>query len=93
MYCIYQFSMGRPRKTEEEKRANRSAYSKKNYHKVRARREEKIRCECGAMVSRAYIADHRKKQKHLHALEFVNSLKQEHNVCQPVTPEVKKEVN
>ena len=35
--------MARPKKTEEEKRANRSAYSKKNYYKVRAYREEKIR--------------------------------------------------
>ena len=85
--------MARPRKSEEEKRKNRSAYSKKNYYKVRAYREEKIRCPCGAMISRAYVAQHRKKQKHLDALEFVNSLKQEHNVCQPVTPEVKKEVN
>ena len=85
--------MARPKKTEEEKRANRSAYSKKNYYKVRAYREEKIRCPCGAMISRAYVAQHIKKQKHLDALEFVNSLKQEHNVCPPVKQEVEIKVN
>jgi len=85
--------MARPRKSEEEKRKNKNEYARKNYHKVRAHREEKIRCECGAMVSRAYIADHKKKQKHLDALEFVNSLKQQHNVCPPVKSEVEIKVN
>lgn len=80
--------MAPPRKSEEEKRARRNAYAKKNYYKVKEYREEKIRCECGAMISRAYVADHKKKQKHLDALEFVNSLKQEHNVCPPVKQEV-----
>ena len=54
---------GRPRKTEEEKRQNRNAYARENYDKVRAHRVEKIRCECGAMISRAYISDHKKKSK------------------------------
>jgi len=85
--------MARPRKSEEEKRKNKNEYARKNYHKVRAHREEKIRCECGAMVSRAYIADHKKKQKHLDALEFVNSLKQQHNVSQSVKSEVEIKVN
>lgn len=85
--------MAPPRKSIEEKRATRNAYAKKNYHKVRAYREEKIRCECGTMISRAYVASHKKKQKHLDALEFVNSLKQEHTVCTPCTPDVKKESN
>lgn len=67
--------MGRPRKTEEEKKANRAAYARANYHKVKEHREEKIRCECGAMVSRAYISDHKKKAKHIEALDFINSLK------------------
>ena len=85
--------MARPRKSEEEKRKNKNEYARKNYHKVRARREEKIRCECGAMVSRAYVADHKKKQKHLDALEFVNSLKQQHNMSQSVKSEVEIKVN
>lgn len=85
--------MAPPRKSEEEKKARRNAYAKKNYHKVREYREEKIRCPCGAMISRAYVAQHRKKQKHLDALEFVNSLKQEHNVCPPVKQEVEIKVN
>ena len=85
--------MAPPRKSEEEKKARRNAYAKKNYYKVRAYREEKIRCPCGAMISRAYVAQHIKKQKHLDALEFVNSLKQEHNVCPPVKQEVEIIVN
>ena len=85
--------MNRPSKSEEEKRKNKNEYARKNYHKVRARREEKIRCDCGAMVSRAYVADHKKKQKHLDALEFVNSLKQQHNVSQSVKSEVEIKVN
>ena len=55
--------------------------------------KRKNRCPCGAMISRAYVAQHRKKQKHLDALEFVNSLKQEHNVCPPVKQEVEIKVN
>jgi len=71
--------MGRPRKSEEEKKANRNAHARANYHKVKDYRAEKIRCECGAMVSRAYISDHKKKAKHKVALEFLNSLK--NNQC------------
>ena len=59
--------MGRPRKSEEEKRQNRY----KEY------REAKIRCECGALVSRAYISDHRKKNKHIEMIEFLKK----NNVC------------
>ena len=69
--------MGRPRKSEEEKRANRNAHARANYHKVKEYRSELIRCECGAMVSRAYISDHKKKAKHKDALEFINSLRAE----------------
>lgn len=68
---------GRPTKTEEEKKANRAAYMRDNYHNYKERREEKIQCACGAMISRAYIADHKKKKKHFIALEFVNKLKEE----------------
>lgn len=69
--------MGRPRKTEEEKKANRAAHARANYHKVKAYRAEIIRCECGALVSRAYISDHRKKEKHRAALEFIKSIKEQ----------------
>lgn len=69
--------MGRPRKSEEEKRENRNTYNRANYHRYKEYREEKIRCECGALVSRAYISDHRKKNKHI---EMVNFLKK-NNVC------------
>ena len=69
--------MGRPRKIEEEKKANRNTHARANYHKVRDYRCVKIRCECGAMVSRAYIAEHKSKAKHKDALEFINSLKAE----------------
>jgi len=65
--------------SEEEKRKAKNKWSVDNYHKVKDRRAEKIRCECGAMVSRAYISDHRKKAKHKVALEFLNSLKK--NEC------------
>lgn len=68
---------GRPRKSEEEKRANRNAHARANYHKVKEYRSEVIRCECGALVSRAYISDHKKKAKHIAALEFINNLKAE----------------
>lgn len=72
---------GRPRiyQTEEEKRKAKNKWSVDNYHKVKDRRAEKIQCECGAMVSRAYISDHKKKAKHKDALEFVNTLKK--NEC------------
>ena len=77
--------MGRPKKSEEEKKANRNAHARANYHKVKEYRSEHIRCECGAMVCRAYIASHRKKQKHKDALNFVNSLKEEIiQICQEV---------
>jgi len=65
--------------SEEEKRKAKNKWSVDNYHKVKDRRAEKIRCECGAMVSRAYISDHRKKAKHKDALDFLNSLK--NNEC------------
>jgi len=70
---------GRPTiyKTEEERRKAKNQWSVDNYHKVKDRRAEKIRCECGAMVSRAYISDHKKKAKHKEALDFINSLKNE----------------
>ena len=68
---------GRPRKSEEEKKANRNAHARANYHKVRDYRGEKIRCECGAMVSRAYISEHKKKSKHKDALEFLKMVKRE----------------
>jgi len=66
---------GRPKKTEEEKKANRAAYMRENYNNYKERREEKIQCECGAMVCRAYISDHKKKSKHKVALAFIEKLK------------------
>ena len=66
---------GRPRKTVEEKRANRAAYARATYHQYKEKREEKIQCDCGAMVSRAYIADHKKKKKHAVALAFIEKVK------------------
>ena len=69
--------MGRPKKSEEEKRKNRNARARANYHKVREYRSEHITCECGAMISRAYIASHKKSKKHKDALNFINNLKEE----------------
>lgn len=69
--------MGRPRKSEEEKRQNRNAYCRRTNYKYKEHREEKIRCECGALISRAYISAHRKKDKHI---EMINFLKK-NNVC------------
>ena len=66
---------GRPKKTEEEKKANRAAYMRENYNNYKERREEKIQCECGCMISRAYLADHKKKKKHFIALAFIEKLK------------------
>ena len=67
--------MPRVKKTEEEKKATRAAYARKNYPNYKERREEKIQCECGCMISRAYLADHKKKKKHFIALEFIEKLK------------------
>lgn len=67
--------MGRPCKTEEEKKANRAAHARKNYHKVKKYRSEKLECECGAMVCRVYLSDHKKKAKHLDSMKYINLLR------------------
>lgn len=42
----------------------RDAYYKENKDRLNARKKEKITCECGAVVSRGNIYNHRKSKAH-----------------------------
>jgi group I intron endonuclease len=46
-------------------------YREKNREYLNARKKEKIQCQCGSIVSRDYLAKHRKTKKHQ---EYLTSL-------------------
>ena len=50
-------------------KSKKSAYNKKYYSKNRIKllqkNKAKIKCECGAMISKGNIATHRKSKKHI----------------------------
>lgn len=72
--------MPRQKVSEEHKRQVRNSCARKNYPKYKEYREAKLRCECGALVSRAYMSDHKKKNKHIDMMNFLK----DNNVCIPV---------
>ena len=53
---------------EEERRKDREQYYK-HKDKQLARDKEKVECECGAIISRGYIASHKKTSKHQQYLQ------------------------
>lgn len=60
-------------KMKEYRQANRETLNAKSkeYHQankdtINAKRKEKVTCECGAVVSRGYMSDHRNSWKHIH---------------------------
>lgn len=54
----------------EQNRDKRLAYHHQNKDRINARKREKIKCECGAVISRSGIVPHKRSKKHL---SFVNS--------------------
>ena len=53
---------------EEERRKDREQYYK-HKDKQLVRDKEKVECECGAIISRGYIASHKKTSKHQQYLQ------------------------
>ena len=72
--------MGRPKVSEEDKKKRRREYAKANYHKHVEYRKEKILCECGALVTRAGIADHRKRSLHKNNLELKRRILEKYGI-------------
>ena len=56
-----------------EKNREKVLEQQKIYHKniQSKRRKQKITCECGAIVSKGYLLEHKKSQKHIN---YINSL-------------------
>jgi len=55
---------------EEQNGDKKRAYHHQNKDRINARKREKIKCECGAVISRSGIVPHKRSKKHL---SFVNS--------------------
>lgn len=46
-------------------------YYNENKDKIRAYQNEKITCECGCIISRGKISNHRKTNKHLNIMKVI----------------------
>ena len=57
---------------EEERKKDREQYHK-HKEKYLARDKEKVECECGAVVSRGYMSEHKKSKKHQQYLQNQNN--------------------
>jgi len=61
----------------EEKRQQileqKKEYYKTNKDKIDERKKEKITCDCGSVVSRCCLSQHRKTKKHLNYLKILDS--------------------
>ena len=55
---------------KDEIKKKKKEYYDKNKQSISEKRKEKITCECGAMVSKQYLSQHRKTTKHI---DFINS--------------------
>jgi hypothetical protein len=53
----------------EKQRIRVRKYHEKNRDKICAKNREKITCECGAVISRSAIRNHRKSKRHLLGIE------------------------
>ena len=57
---------------EEERKKDREQYHK-HKEKYLARDKEKVECECGAVVSRGHMSEHKKSKKHQQYLQSQNN--------------------
>ena len=65
-----------------EQKEKRRQYSRKYHAKNRDKKMEKIQCECGQMVTRGGMWDHKRRSRHRNnmiAIEFMKLKKQ----CEP----------
>jgi len=53
----------------EKLRIQDREYREKNRDKIKAKSREKIKCECGAVISRGNVYEHRKSKRHLLGIE------------------------
>ena len=56
------------RTQEEKKEYNRKRskkYAESHREELKEKKNQKVECECGCFISYSYIAEHRKRQKHL----------------------------
>ena len=71
------FNKNRCAQTEEQRKLREcrstQQYYRKNRQRIRATQNEKITCECGAVLSRSNLAPHRKTKKHARLMQSLES--------------------
>jgi len=71
------FNKNRCAQTEEQRKSTEcrstQQYYRKNRQRIRATQNEKVTCECGAVLSRSNLALHRKTKKHARLMQSLES--------------------
>jgi len=74
---------GRPslKLTPEERKKRSNERSKKLYHeKHKYRRRQLVQCECGMMVSRAGLSDHKRRSLHANNMELIKKIQEKYKL-------------
>ena len=53
----------------EEMQLYKKQYTEKNKDQINTRKQERIKCECGCVVARNHLSEHRKTKKHTKHLD------------------------
>jgi hypothetical protein len=66
----------RYREENREDIKNRDAeYRDKNREKINTKKQEKVECECGCVVARNHLSEHKKSKNHIKYIDRIQSKK------------------
>tara|TARA_R110002049_G_scaffold97762_1_gene238093 strand:+ start:83 stop:646 length:564 start_codon:yes stop_codon:yes gene_type:complete len=59
--------------SKEKIREQQKKYRINNKDKINEKQKQKVKCECGCVVSKCGLSSHKKTKKHLDCMEIINS--------------------